>query len=59
MCCEAIPRRVNYLNDDAVDIGKGANSIISMLHFFGVHGLGDENVHLMWTTVGVKISTML
>ena len=47
VCCEAIPRQVNYLIDKAIDIGKGANSIISMLHhFLEVHGLGKENVHL-------------
>ena len=47
VCCEAIPRQVNYLIDEAVDIGKGANAIISMLHhFFEVHGLGEQDVHL-------------
>ena len=41
VCCEAIPHQVNYLIDEAVDIGKRANSIISMVHhFFVVHGLG-------------------
>ena len=46
VCCEAIPRQINYLIDEAVDIGKGANAVVSMLHhFFEVHGLG-EDVHL-------------
>ena len=47
VCCEAIPRQVNYLIDESVDTGKGANAIISMLHhFFEVHGLGEQDVHL-------------
>ena len=47
VCNEAIPRQINYLIDEAVDCGKGANSIVSMLHhFFEVHGLGERNVHL-------------
>ena len=47
VCCEAIPRQVNYLIDEAVDVGKGANAIVSMLHhFFEVHGLGEQEVHL-------------
>ena len=44
--CEAIPRQVNYLIDEAVDVGKGSNAIVSMLHhFFEVHGLGECDVH--------------
>ena len=47
VCCEAIPCQVNYLIDEAVDMGKGANAVVSMLHhFFEVHGLGEKNVHL-------------
>ena len=47
VCCEAIPRQVNYLIDEAVDMGKGSNAIVSMLHHFFVHhGLGEETVHL-------------
>ena len=47
VCCEAIPRQVNYLIDEAVDMGKGANTVVSMLHhFFEVHGLGEKDVHL-------------
>ena len=47
VCCEAIPRQVNYLIDEAVDVGKGSNAIVSMLHhFFEVHGLGERDVHL-------------
>lgn len=33
--------------DEASNVGKGANSIISMLHhFFGIHGLGETTAHL-------------
>ena len=47
VCCEAIPRQINYLIDEAVDMGKGSNAIVSMLHhFFAHHGLGEERVHL-------------
>ena len=38
---------MNYLIDEAVDVGKGSNAIISMLHHFFVHhGLGEKRVHL-------------
>ena len=47
VCCEAIPRQVNYLIDEAVDMGKGSNAIVSMLHhYFAHHGLGEKRVHL-------------
>lgn len=47
VCCEAIPRQINYLIDEAVDMGKGSNTIVSMLHHFFVnHGLGEKIVHL-------------
>ena len=42
VCCEALPRQVNYLIDEASDTGKGANTIVSLLHhFFQEHGLGE------------------
>ena len=45
--CEAIPRKVNYLIDEASDVGKGANTTISYVHrFFEHHGLGETSVHL-------------
>ena len=38
--CEALPRQINFLTDEAGDCGKGANAVISRLHFFfEVHGL--------------------
>ena len=47
VCCEAIPRQINYLIDEAVDVGKGANTVVSLLHhFFQTHGLGEHHVHL-------------
>ncbi|XP_068704170.1 uncharacterized protein [Montipora foliosa] len=45
--CEAVPRQVNYLIDEASDVGKGANTTISYVHhFFQNHGLGETHVHL-------------
>ena len=32
--CEAIPRQVNYLIDEASKAGKGANTTISYIHHF-------------------------
>ena len=47
MCCEALPRQVNFLTDEAGDCGKGANVVISQLHyFFSHHGLGETDVFL-------------
>lgn len=43
--CEAIPRQVNYLIDEAS--GKGVNTTISYVHhYFENHGLGETCVHL-------------
>ena len=45
--CEAVPRQVNYLIDEAAAVGKGANATISYVHhFFARHGLGETDVHL-------------
>ena len=47
VCCEGIPRQVNYLIDEASDTGKGANTVVSLLHhFLERHGLGEVNLHL-------------
>ena len=47
VCCEGIPLQYNYLIDEAVDCGKGGNSVCSMLHhFFNTHSLGEKRVHL-------------
>lgn len=45
--CEALPRQVNFLTDEAGDCGKGANTVISQLDFFfKQHGLGEKEVFL-------------
>lgn len=45
--CEAIPRQVNFLTDEAGECGKGANNVISCLQFFfDKHGLGEKTVFL-------------
>ena len=47
ICCEAIPRQVNFIIDEASDVGKGANTVVSMLdYFFNHHGLGETTVTL-------------
>ena len=32
--CEAIPRQINFLTDEAGETGRGANAVISRLHYF-------------------------
>lgn len=47
VCCEGIPRQVNYLIDEADFIEKNANTVISLLdHFFTHHGLGETVAYL-------------
>ena len=47
VCCEAIPRQVNFIIDEASDTGKGANTVVSMLDFFFCHhGLGEATASL-------------
>ena len=47
VCCEAIPRQVNFIIDEASDTGKGANTVVSMLDFFFSHyGLGETTASL-------------
>ena len=47
VCCEAIPRQVNYLIDEGMCISKGSNAVISYVHhFFENYGLGESSVHL-------------
>ena len=47
VCCEAIPRQVNFVIDEASDTGKGANTVVSMLDFFfSHHGLGEATASL-------------
>lgn len=47
ICCEAIPRQINFVIDEASDMGKGANTVVSMLdYFFSHHGLGETTATL-------------
>ena len=34
VCCESIPRQVNFLMDGSVLTGKGANATISYVHYY-------------------------
>ena len=55
VCCEAIPRQVNFLIDESVLTGKGANSTISYVHyFFEKHGLGEKNAQLHADNCGAQ-----
>ena len=45
--CKAIPQQLNYLIDEASDVGKGANTTVSFVHhYFHGHGLGKTSAHL-------------
>ena len=45
VCCAAIPQ-VNFLIDEAFDTGKGANAVISMVHYYlKNHGLNAVTLH--------------
>ncbi len=47
VCCDALPRQVNYLIDEASDTGKGANTVVSLLHhYLGNHALGESELGL-------------
>ncbi|GFO33240.1 hypothetical protein PoB_005974500 [Plakobranchus ocellatus] len=47
ICCEAFSSQINFLIDESVDVGKGVNAVVSMIHFFFEHyGLGETEVHL-------------
>ena len=47
ICCEAIPRHINFIIDEASDVGKGANAVVSMIdYFFYCHRLGETTVTL-------------
>lgn len=47
VCCEVLPRQVNYLIDEADFPGKGADTVISMLHhFFECYGFGERQLLL-------------
>lgn len=45
--CEGIPRQVNFLIDEAVSMGEGANATLSYIHYYLEHyGLGEQHAHL-------------
>ena len=47
VCCEAIPKQINYLIDEVFDMGKGDNAVISKIHhYLENHGLHTIIVHL-------------
>lgn len=47
VCCESIPRQINYLIDEADFLGKNANVVISLLdHFFENYALGETHAYL-------------
>jgi len=59
VCCEAVPRQVNFLIDEAGDTGKGANASISYLHyFFENHGIGEQICISTQTIVVAKTRTL-
>ena len=42
VCCEPLSRQVFFLIDESEQIGKGSNSVVSLLHaFFELHGMGE------------------
>ena len=47
VCCEGIPKQINYLIDEADLPDKGSNTVITLLdHFFMQHGLGEKRALL-------------
>ena len=47
ICCEEIPGQVNYLIDEPVATGKGANATISYVHdFLNFHGAGETDAQI-------------
>lgn len=47
VCCEAIPRQVNYLIDESCMTGKGANETVSYLdHYFKHHAVKSLKVNI-------------
>ena len=55
VCCEGIPRQVNYLIDENVLTGKGANATISYVHhFFTRHGVGETEAQIHADNCGAQ-----
>ena len=57
VCCEAIPRQINYLTDKAMCIIKGSNAVISYFHHFFQNCLLPQNCkafcsgYIQWSSV--------
>ena len=46
-CAEALGRQVFFLIDKSEQIGKGSNTVVSLLHaYFSLHGLGEKKATL-------------
>ncbi|XP_011662879.2 uncharacterized protein LOC105437692 [Strongylocentrotus purpuratus] len=46
MAAEGLPAQVNYLADEGVSCGKGANVVVSYIHhFLENYGIGEQHVH--------------
>ena len=47
VCCEAIPRQVNFVTDEASDTGDRVKTVVGMLRLFSSHhGLGESQASL-------------
>jgi len=60
VCCEAIPRQVNFLIDENVQMGKGANRTINynmLITFLSTTDTVKRSLSYMPITVGYKIRT--
>ena len=56
VCCEAIPKQVNFVLDEPSDTGKGANTVVSMLDLFSATMASAKPPSVcMLTTVMVRI----
>ncbi|KAF0552575.1 chaperonin: PROVISIONAL [Gigaspora margarita] len=45
ICDDAFPRQVNYLIKESELVGKGADTVISLVHnYFELHGLGEKRL---------------
>lgn len=55
VCCESLSRQVNFLIDESVSTGKGADATISYVHsFFEKHGLGETETYMNADNCGAQ-----
>ena len=46
ICCEMLPKQVNYLIDESQNTGKGANETVSYLnHYLQTHAIANKNIN--------------